>query len=267
MSIYASAYSSGELGELQPSSLANNLLSFGEAESVRVLNDKDRASVDSLVLAPECFLEPTTVKPLSFMSRLFFVAGALIVFGVVILALWLWPKVDEKKPKLVFQLALQSQSVIQPKMLEAVSPPIPSTPVVEQPEPIETQTTPSPVATRPEPAARSTVSLLSAKEALLQNWQMPEAGLSPEESFHRGTVVDLNLARKLAQIEPGRLVQHGQINAMADVNGLQEVIIGDHCFQVSKLDDQAMRGMGAWTRGLCHTSDSKRNKIEIRVLP
>ncbi|MDN3639008.1 hypothetical protein QWY82_09335 [Simiduia curdlanivorans] len=121
-----------------------------------------------------------------------------------------------------------------------------------------------------QPSVRPLMSISQSKAEALQAWSETYGDREASQSGRHqgsGTVFDSALNTRLSDIAPGRLVSGAAANTLADVNGVQEVVLGDQCFHVSKLDDQAMRGMGVWTRGHCTAPDAYQEKIKIGVLP
>lgn len=142
-------------------------------------------------------------------------------------------------------------------------------PVAIKPDTLATSDTGSakPVSDSP---MRTTPSISQSKVAVLQAWSDNRSGQEMSISGQyqgQGTVFDSGLKERLSHIAPGRVALGAAASTLADVNGTQEVVLGDRCFHVAKLDDQAMRGMGVWTRGHCTAPGANKEKIKLGVLP
>lgn len=87
-------------------------------------------------------------------------------------------------------------------------------------------------------------SLAASRAAAMADWQpaLPDPG--PTAAGKR--VFNPALAARLDQIAAPVTRGTEALALGPDAFGRQAVIIGDRCFQVQKLDDQALRGMAAW---------------------
>ncbi|BFM10876.1 hypothetical protein R50072_10290 [Simiduia litorea] len=229
------------------------------------------ASLEMPIFAEEAVFEPRQVR----LSRLvWYGLAVLIVLAIVVLTPL---ERASPKPNKVLRLHLQAPSEAQSSdVTERLSV---GSEFQQRVEPAPTVSDAKQAATKDvganaqiaDNAARVTPSIAESKAAVLQAWSDTYVGqevTQPGPHQGQGTVFDAAFNNRLSQIEPGRVAPTAAVGTLlADVNGVQEVVIGDKCFQVSKLDDQAMRGMGVWTRGLCAPPGANEQKIKIGVLP
>lgn len=105
------------------------------------------------------------------------------------------------------------------------------------------------------------MNIWQSKEQLLGEWS-PEVG----QSVGIGeSVFDPQLARRIQTAPVGKATMDS-VPLGPDAFGRQAVVIGDQCFRVQKLDDQAMRGLGMWEPVDCHPS-RPQNGIQLKKLP
>lgn len=109
-------------------------------------------------------------------------------------------------------------------------------------------------------------SIRASQSEALRAWR--PSVVDPQDTYTgSGAVFDPRFARSLNLAAPARSTAIDARAELPNLHGEQQVIVGDRCFTVTKLDDQAMRGMASWTRGLCQSPSAKANKITLGKLP
>lgn len=149
-----------------------------------------------------------------------------------------------------------------------------ATDAVPAAQPVPEPTLPPPAAvpaksagrTRPEPQTilrPKPRSLAESRAEAMAEWQSTLAESGPTAAGKK--VFNPALAARLDQIA-APVIRSTEAFALApDAFGRQAVIIGDRCFQVEKLDDQALRGMAAWEPVSCQPG-GQAPSIQLRKL-
>ena len=243
-----------------------SLATLGHLAVAPVLTDKERAYVSALVVDAPLFsaLEQSSQNRVRWQALLFHLLSALIVLILLIqLPLKRPSTMTNKVLSLHISVFNSPPKVVEPlQSASATGAPIPST--------ASESNSGATVDALSRPLARELSqrpSVLASKAEVLEAWSSARANSGSDELGDypsQSPVFDGAMRARLSRIAPGRLSRMAESSSLADVNGVQEVVIGDSCFHVTKLDDQAMRGMGVWTRGSC--SLPHEDKIKIGVL-
>ncbi|MBB3169065.1 hypothetical protein FHS30_002273 [Simiduia aestuariiviva] len=135
---------------------------------------------------------------------------------------------------------------------------------VETPEDSQVSSLPSvddsPPTSIPQAVTTPPRSLRQSRDRILSEWQASEA---TEPQNRR--VFNPQFAEKLRNAPPPKAPVE-PIELSPDAFGRQAVVLGDKCFRVSKLDDQAMRGMATWEPVSCHPGRRPANEIRLGKL-
>jgi hypothetical protein len=130
---------------------------------------------------------------------------------------------------------------------------------------------------RPRPSQTLVHSLAASRAQVLAEWTQAQAQEREQEQGRvmpsgegdsgGATVFNPELSRRLQQI-PSRTPGATEVAHLApDAFGRQAVVLGDKCFMVQKLDDQAMRGMASWEPVDCRPGRRPVGEIRLEKLP